>query len=250
DIETLAKRKDFAEVTNATIPFILQAVKFLHDELHVVDYKLLPYNVQLIFIMEFFRKLQNPSKNQLEDLKRWFWVTSYSNYFTIYSLSNQRKAYNQFIEYLNGKDVDILYIDNRQIPFTVSALPENIRLANVRAKVLVLFYLNQLTLDMDKVSFHYPIRLCNITNRRYNSTENFIFLCDEKLVQFLYENNVEIIRFLIEKKLCDKFFITEDFINSWKNKNFEEALNIRKNSIMKAEKQFVEAYSMKYDKGL
>ena len=247
DIETLAKREDFADVTNASIPFILQAVKFLHDDLHVVDYKLLPYNIQLIFIMEFFRKIKNPSKKQLEDLKRWFWVTSYSNYFTIYSLSNQRKAYNQFMEYLNGKNVDILYTDTTHIPFSVSALPETIRLANVRSKVLVLFYLKQLSLNMDKVTFHYPIRLCNVTKQRYNSAENFIFLCDEELVHFLYESHEEIIHFLIERKECEKFFITNDFIKYWKENNFEAALKIRRNTIILAERKFVESYFMRYD---
>lgn len=248
DIETLAKRIDFADVTNKTIPFILKAVNFLHNELHVVDYKLLPYNVQIIFVMEFFRRLQNPSKKQLEDLKRWFWITSYSNYFSIYSLSSQRKAYNQFIEYLNGKNVDIVYSDDGSTPFLASNLPETIRLANVRSKALVLFFLNQLSFDdMGKVSSHYPLRLCPVEDKQYNSTENFIFLCDESVVHSLYENNNKILSYLIDNQLCKKYFITDEFINSWKHNDYATALKNRKKTIIQAEKKFVESLSMKYD---
>ena len=58
---------------------------------------------------------------------------------------------------------------------------------------------------------------------------------------------MEIIRFLIEKNVTDKFFITQDFISSWKEKNFEEALNIRKKAIIQAEKKFIESFNMKYE---
>ena len=55
------------------------------------------------------------------------------------------------------------------------------------------------------------------------------------------ENREEIIKFLVEKQLCDKFFITDDFIKCWENNDFETALKIRKNTIIQAEKEFAKS---------
>lgn len=139
DIEHLAQRDDFAKTTRETIPFIKKAVQFLHNELHVNKYKYLPYNMQLIFIMEFFRKISNPSEKQINDLKNWFWKTSYSNYFTVNSLTYQRKAYNQFIDYACGASSEIFYDDGEKNPYTTYAFPKKISLGAVRSKALILF---------------------------------------------------------------------------------------------------------------
>lgn len=48
NIEKLAVRPDFKNVVKKTTPYILKAAKFLYKELNVVDYKLLPYNIQLV----------------------------------------------------------------------------------------------------------------------------------------------------------------------------------------------------------
>lgn len=139
DIEHLAQRDDFADVTKKSIPFIIQAVQFLHDELFVDEYRFLPYNMQLIFMMEFFKKNPKPTEKQKNDLKTWFWKTSYSNYFTINSLTYQRKAYNQFVDYANGLNVDIFYDDGEKTPYTTYAFPKKISLGAVRSRALMLF---------------------------------------------------------------------------------------------------------------
>ncbi len=139
DIEHLAQRDDFADTTKNTIPFIIQAVRFLHDELFVDKYKFLPYNMQLIFIMEFFKQNSIPTERQKKDLKMWFWKTTYSNYFTVNSLTYQRKAYNQFVDYANGLNADIFYDDGEKTPYTTYAFPKKISLGAVRSRALILF---------------------------------------------------------------------------------------------------------------
>jgi hypothetical protein len=62
-IEQLVKRPDFIEVTKKTIENIKKAVKFLFEELLVVDNKLLPYGNQLIFITDFLINSNHPIKN-------------------------------------------------------------------------------------------------------------------------------------------------------------------------------------------
>ena len=86
-------------------------------------------------------EIDNPSRKQLVDLRLWFWKTSYSNYFTVNSLSNQRKAFRQFITYLHGDAESMLFIaPNQQLE--VAPYPERLILSSVRNKTLILFELN------------------------------------------------------------------------------------------------------------
>jgi hypothetical protein len=72
-IEKLANDPNFIENTRKTIDAIKKAVEFLFKELWVIDNRLLPYNNQLIFITDFFNKVDNPTPAQLSILKKWFW---------------------------------------------------------------------------------------------------------------------------------------------------------------------------------
>lgn len=142
-IEDLVKRNDFVEVTRNTLSNIKRAVKFLYEHLLVLNNKLIPYNAQLIFLTVFFNSLkenQIPTDYQIISLKKWFWITSYSNYFTIYSLSNQRKAFEIFNDFVEDELVDPIFYDN--FKFSTAEFPYRIQMGSVRAKSLALFMIN------------------------------------------------------------------------------------------------------------
>ncbi|OWP84292.1 hypothetical protein BWK59_06155 [Flavobacterium davisii] len=140
-IEKLANDPSFIENTRKTIEAIKKAVEFLFNELLVIDDKLLPYNNQLIFITDFFNKVDKPTPTQLRILKKWFWVTTYSNYFTIYNLSKQRKAYEKFQNFIYNES-DPLYYDVANKTFVTEIFPKKISMGSVRGKALALFMLN------------------------------------------------------------------------------------------------------------
>lgn len=143
NIEGMARRNDFDKVTSEVIPFIIKSVEFLHDGLNVLNHKLLPYNIQLIFFMEFFRQLSNPTEQQLEDLKYWFWKTSYCNYFTVNTLSVQRNAYSHFETCLKeDKTEDLFYCEDNNQAISTMPFPSRINLKAVRSRALELFLLN------------------------------------------------------------------------------------------------------------
>ena len=141
-VEQIAKRHDFITTTKKTISSIKKAATFLFEELLVLDIKLLPYNTQLIFVTDFFNQIENPSTEQLEKLKKWFWITTYSNYFTIYSLSKQREAYYVFQAFLKDSSKNPVYNDSPKLPFTVLEFPSKISFGSVRYSALILFLLN------------------------------------------------------------------------------------------------------------
>ncbi|WP_439504446.1 DUF262 domain-containing protein [Sediminibacterium sp.] len=132
----------FVNKARSSIKSIKRAVQFLFEDLLVIDSKLLPYGSQLIFLSYFFQEVENPTKLQLNNLKKWFWVTTYSNYFTIYSLSKQRAAFNHFKDFVKLDNQSPVYNDKPTIKFQVADFPRKIALGSVRANALVLFLLN------------------------------------------------------------------------------------------------------------
>lgn len=81
---------------------VRRAVEFLHDECNVISYRLLPYNRQLIAAANFFRMKQKPSEQELTELKKWLYYTSFKQTFLNGSLGNIRDIFSQFDNYLNG----------------------------------------------------------------------------------------------------------------------------------------------------
>lgn len=173
----LAKRNDFEQVVKETSQCIEKAIAFLYSKLHVVDTRLLPYNMQVIFLITFFKEIKSPTASQLQTMEKWFWQTTYSNYFTIYSLSNQRKAYRHFLDYLKGTKETPLYIDgNIRPPFKTLSFPKLIYLSSVRCKALILF---QLKIQAHKNSEK------NEGNLRYYKIDNDIENIPQNIIPYI-----------------------------------------------------------------
>jgi hypothetical protein len=141
-IEDLASREDFKSVSYKTIEGIKRAVRFLFEELLVIDRRLLPYNNQLVFLTTFFNEVESPSEVQVKKLKEWFWTTTYSNYFTIYSLSKIRHAFEQFKRFIFDENESPIYYDKPNQRFSVADLPNSVSAKSVRSTAFVLFLLN------------------------------------------------------------------------------------------------------------
>ena len=97
---------------------------------------------RLIFISYFFNKIANPTDQQKIDLKNWFWITTYANYFTIYSFSKIRLAFEQFKLFVDGSNDNPVYNDNSTTRFTAANFPDKINFKSVRSTAFVLFLLN------------------------------------------------------------------------------------------------------------
>lgn len=141
DIDTLARHPDFKQGARKMSDAIVKAVGFLFNELDVIDHRLLPYTAQLVFLAVFFMKEPHPSCRQIEDLKRWFWITTYSSYFTANPLSGQRKAFAHFLDYIKGLNPEPLYDENPFKQMKAQPWPEKFSLSSARCAALALFQL-------------------------------------------------------------------------------------------------------------
>ncbi|MFN8672254.1 MAG: DUF262 domain-containing protein [Candidatus Sericytochromatia bacterium] len=253
-IEELAKRSDFIEKTKEVVESIKRAVEFLYEYLLVVEYKLLPYRNQLIFITDFFNSVQNPTDKQIEVLKKWFWITTYSNYFTIYSLSKQREAYNVFQKFIKGEIDNPLYNDKPEIPFSVTDFPNKIFFGSVRAKALILFLLKYSNSKTDLK--RYDIDGLGLGYLFGNRDDKGNFYTESVMPFIAIQNNKSFFKkYDLSKHLkkdsyktdYELYFLNQEMVELFSQGKKLEILKIRKELIIKAEKEFVESLGMTYE---
>jgi|JI10StandDraft_1071094.scaffolds.fasta_scaffold23531_4 uncharacterized protein with ParB-like and HNH nuclease domain len=243
-LENLVDREDFIEITRKTFISIEKAVKFLFEYCYVLDSKLLPYPNQLIFITDFFNKVGNPNDEQLEKLKNWFWVTTYSNYFTIYNLSKQRKAYEHFQKFILGTSETPLYFDRQNEVFESLEFPTKLDMGSVRAKALALFMLSYQNyhqkLNSDVVDGYKRLRL--FANQD-NSSQNTVLILDNEdlLIKKISKEFIDYFDYNLD---YSNLFVTSEMQNIYLNKGDESkqyVLTQRYKLIKFSEEEFIQS---------
>lgn len=180
DIDTLATHPDFKQGVKRMSEGIVKAVDFLFNELNVVDHKLLPYTAQLVFLSVFFMKEPHPSYGQIEDLKRWFWVTTYSNYFTANPLSGQRKAFAHFLDYIEGWEREPLYDENPYRQMKAQPWPEKFSLSSARCAALALFQLQWVRNNFEPLPEKRKLVIKRIFNEKGSDPANMVVTFSNK----------------------------------------------------------------------
>lgn len=243
--ESLANRDDFKDLCMKSLTNIYKAVEFLFNYVYVTKLKLLPYNLQLIFISEFFRLIENPTSDQLKSLERWFWQTTYSSYFSIYSLSKQRKAFSQFQNWCNGNCTEILYKQSIDEQFVAPDFPSKINYGSVRSKALALFLIKY-ALENDICSNNFVLKDFQSLSKKSRDSGLAVPIFEEMKLDNYIQNRGDY-SFLL--KLKENFNPESNFINEdvkLANDNLNQLINIRKKLIVNAEKEFVNELDIIY----
>jgi uncharacterized protein with ParB-like and HNH nuclease domain len=245
-LEELAKRTDFIDVTKLTLENIKVAIKFLYSQLGVLHYKLLPYPIQLVFITDFFYKKTSPTNTQISELKKWFWFTSYSNYFTLYNLSKQRMAYEKFQDFIYDSSASPVFIDDYRKPFVVAPFPEKLHLGSVRTKSLILFMISKQIREVDLSSGNFTYTTFKLTDdplHSQNIENNIIKLVPADTTQRKSSENGKYIIIGEDNDL----FITQPMFADWAiYGSLYILLEQRKSQIKVEEKAFVDALEIEY----
>lgn len=257
-LEVLVDKPEFIPVTEKTFLAIEKAVKFLFEELIVLDAKYIPYNNQVIFVTDFFNKIDLPTKKQIHELKKWFWITSYSNYFTIYNLSKQRIAYNKFQDFILNENENPIFYDSND-KFETLEFPDKIEMGSVRKKTLALFMTNY-SVNKNQILYGESLIADNISNvksyklfKDQNSSENTIYVVEKYNSTNNFSKAIKDLSFMLLKENKGKFneyFINEDMREEYEKGNIAGVLEIRKGLIIKAERTFVESLEIHYNEPL
>lgn len=257
NINSLGREVDFERNVLRTLNIgVIKSVQFLISELGVLNFDLLPANMQFIFLVEFFNYNETPNLEKKKQLKNWFWQTSYSNYFTIYNPAKRKKAFEVFQSFSKGNVQDPLFNDKPNQKFVVPELPQKITVGAVRSKAYLLFMLNyanefkefdinnENSFRQEKLFKEYDLPENIITKYEYldlvsdyRNDGQLIFkdLTSKPKKQFdlsrLLQSSQNFENYFVTKKMKDLYLIDKN--------NKEKILILRKNLIIDAEEEFV-----------
>jgi Protein of unknown function DUF262 len=259
-LENLAKRPDFIGKARMTLSSIQKTVAFLYEKLNVIDSKFLPYNNQLIFITDFFNNIESPNEHQLSVLENWFWVTTYANYFTIYNLSEQRLAYQQFQAFLKDEQINPIFFYKGKVDFvSTSSFPQKVDLGSVRSKALLLFMIYYQLNGNDLKSKHHTTykfdKLFSDLGKnelgekvQVNRSENRVVTIEPTTDDFKRDkSNQDLSHYLASDQDHTAFFITQEMKDLYKANPLKarlEILEMRKSLIIAAEMSFIGAIGL------
>lgn len=236
---------DLEEFTKTTYIHIEKAVRFLYERIYILDVRLLPYPTQLIFISEFFRLNPNPLEEHLKALETWFWKTTYSNYFTLYSLSQQRSAYQTFCEFAVGQHSDGIYRIDDEMIFSTAKYPEKINFTGVRPKALQLFYLKSI-IDKSNISEREGIKEIFITSKRDRTPANIIFRLSSEFEEDKDKKMLDNFILSSPSNILEKHFIRDEMVILYEKGFIDQFLSAREIFLKHSEKDFVENFEVKY----
>ncbi|MET8261746.1 DUF262 domain-containing protein [Micromonospora sp. NPDC005205] len=119
------------------------AVRFLQTEIGVPLARLLPYSHQLVLLATFFHHRPEPTTAQVDTLRTWFWVTSWTSAFGGATSTLLRRALQDVRGYALGSGV---------LPISdvgVQPMPEAFNLNSARTKAYVIWELLEFPRRLD-----------------------------------------------------------------------------------------------------
>lgn len=253
-LEDLKKRKsELQELTERAFPHIKEAIKFLYSHLYIFNIRLLPYPSQLIFFSEYFRlNPYNKEDKKLQKLKEWFWITSYTNYFTA-SLTFQRDAYKVFKEFakadynenLNG----VLELDiNEQIEgngLETLPFPKKVDFTGVRPKVLQLFMIYKIC-EGQEIGEQESLKEMFIFNKKDRTPANMILRLSSEFEQDKTKKDIGEFIKQSDNKILGKYFINGKVQQLFIEGKEDEFIAEREKFIRTEERRFVEDLGIVY----
>jgi len=247
DVKTEELLKQNLELfTKNVYTHIEKSVGFLYKNLFIIDVRLLPYPSQLIFISEYFRLNPEPTDEQRKALEKWFWVTTYSNYFTLYSLSQQRSAYQVFYEFANGEHPDGIYKLNTDMQFTTAKYPSKLNFTGVRPKALQLFYLKSI-IKNSEIQEKEGIKEIFISSKKDRTPSNIILRLSSEFEEDKEKKNLKNFIETSSSEILKQHFITQEIVELYKANKIDEFISIRENYLKSKESEFVQEMGIKYE---
>lgn len=246
--DILAFKDNLPEIMNELGKDLDRLVKFLYNDCGIIDSRLLPYGNQFIFLSYYFRINKELEDRQKKELIKWFFYTTYTSHFTGQSLSQTRKEWVKFRDFSNQKCETPLYMeskgDNGSAVYDLSALdfsePKGFAMGRVRSNAFAFSYI----LRKEKISPDAKLEFFNlpgVSPRTFGSS----FICTSKrevreLKELLMVNNiVPIMKELVEPIPLEKYDLTPEMIEMFKDGRTDELIRLRSEKLIEAERSFV-----------
>ncbi len=244
-MEDLIKNPDLNLFTNNVYIHIKKSVDFLYKKMFIIDIRLLPYPSQLIFISEYFRLNPEPTSEEYKALENWFWFTTYSNYFSMYSLSQQRSSYEVFCNFARGQNSDGIYKVNSDMTFITAKYPNQLNFKGVRPKALQLFYLKSI-IESNEIQDREGIKEIFISSKKDRTPANIILRLSSEFDEHKDRKQVNTFIETSPIEVLKQHFITEEMVALYKEDKIDEFISKREDYLKLKESDFVKTMGIRF----
>lgn len=228
----LAMKEQLPQVMCEVDKNIRRAVEFLYSKCGVIDSRILPYSYHLVMLADFFRIVSCPTEEQLRELKKWFFYTTYVNYFTNTSLSRIRNDIYRFRRFAEGAEKQPLDIYD---VIEITPFPEKYSLRSVRVCSLAAVAVLNAGVSRNFSSIFETITV-PIEGLEYRNCSNTI-VCTSKadaiLVSQLFKGSVD------WSDDFKKFCLSEEMVRAYWDGNFALFIDKRNKTLSVMEESFL-----------
>lgn len=132
------ERVDF--ILSDTQRAIVAATRFLKEDIGVVTPHLLPYAYQYLALSHFFYLCQKPNEQQRNLLQRWFWLTSFSAWFTGATYTEVSKVMTEIADIARGRKTAFTEVSSEE---PAKAFPTSFNIRSTRVRTVMILLLKQ-----------------------------------------------------------------------------------------------------------
>ena len=218
--ENLAKKlgKDLPKAADDAEKALLEAARFLYEEIEVPGDRFLPYAHQLLMLSVFFNKCQRPDDAQKEMLIKWFWITSLSGWFAGANSTKLNKMLDLVRNFAEQKE-QLFSIDSSE---KIKPFPTRFDMKSARVRALLINMIMLKPLDPETGE---PIDINQILSAYGKETLPYIFRTNDKSIMGSPAN-----RIFLKKKTGVSIKALLSKINSGKIKQVLESHAISEES--------------------
>ena len=216
------------DVMNEVKRSVVSAVKFLYEECRVVDVKLLPYTYQLIMLALFFKENKTVGYRG-DELRKWFYYTSYTNYFTNTSLARIRYDIYEFERFSSGLNEEPINYDEVQIERAWNT-PVSLGAVNTCCFVLSQLSLRKISRNMSLIPYAIP----KTGKKRLFNTIWCVNKSQLKLLKSLFLGNKE-----CSDEELQPFALDNEMLNLYQKGKIDDFATKRMVKLVVIEKQFI-----------
>lgn len=216
------------DVMNEVKRSVVSAVKFLYEECRVVDVKLLPYTYQLIMLALFFKENKTVGYRG-DELRKWFYYTSYTNYFTNTSLARIRYDIYEFERFSSGLNEEPINYGEVQIERAWNT-PVSLGAVNTCCFVLSQLSLRKISRNMSLIPYAIP----KTGKKRLFNTIWCVNKSQLKLLKSLFLGNKE-----CSDEELQPFALDNEMLNLYQKGKIDDFATKRMVKLVVIEKQFI-----------
>ncbi|KYC41340.1 hypothetical protein WA1_21775 [Scytonema hofmannii PCC 7110] len=165
----------------------------------------------------------------------------------MYSISQQRSAYQEFCDFAKGEHPDGIYKVNSDTLFRTAKYPDKLNFTGVRAKALQLFYLKSI-IENNEIQDREGIKeiFISFSSKKDRNSANIILRLSSELEENKEKKQINNFIETSSIQLLDKHFITQEMVDLYKLDKIDDFISKRENYLKLKEREFVEKIGIRY----